>query len=110
MKAAGRMKALWVVRAVTATLAISSAAVLATVAGLPGAGIAALVAGAAYSCGVIIAYRIARPGTPVLPRRAAAHRLVKGAPSGSRLNLVRVVQSSDHPRRYAGNHRVGRDI
>lgn len=110
MKAAGRMKALWVVRAATATLTITCAAVLASVAGLTGAGIAALVAGAVYSAGVIIAYRIARPGTPAPRRRGGAHRLAKGAPSGAGLNAFRAVQQPDHTRRYSGNHRVGRNI
>lgn len=58
MKAAGHMKALWVVRVCSATVTIGSTAVLASFAGLTGAGIAALIAGLAYSGGVLTAYAI----------------------------------------------------
>jgi O-antigen/teichoic acid export membrane protein len=58
MKAAGRMKELWVVRAVTAAITIAAVAVLASRAGLLGAGIAAVIAGAGYAAGVLVAYRV----------------------------------------------------
>ncbi len=80
MKAAGRMKALWVVRAVNAVITLSGVAVLASLGGLDGAGIAAVVAGGVYAAGVLTAYRMARPGEQPR-RRGGAHRRVR-APDG----------------------------
>jgi len=73
MKAAGHMKALWVVRICSATITIAGTAVLASVAGLTGAGVAALIAGLAYSGGVLIAYALTAAADRPRPRRGA-HR------------------------------------
>lgn len=61
MKASGRMKALWVVRSCTAAVTIVGVAVLAGVGGLFGAGLAAVLAGAVYSTGVLVGNHITRP-------------------------------------------------
>jgi O-antigen/teichoic acid export membrane protein len=57
IKAADRMRLLWVVRAVTAVVSISAVSVLVGWGGLLGAGSAAVVTGATYAVGVLAGYR-----------------------------------------------------
>lgn len=70
MKAADRVKQLWLLRAVSAAVSVSAVTVLATRYGLVGAGIASIVAGAAYTVGVAVGYRrLRRDGDPAVTDR-----------------------------------------
>jgi O-antigen/teichoic acid export membrane protein len=66
IKAADRMRLLWVVRAVTAVVSITAVSVLVSWGGLLGAGSAAVVTGATYAAGVLAGYRrMGRDGAAV---------------------------------------------
>jgi O-antigen/teichoic acid export membrane protein len=71
VKACGFMRLLWATRAVSAVASITAVIVLADDLGLIGAGIASLIAGSAYSAGVLVAYwktyRAHTAGTVALP-------------------------------------------
>jgi O-antigen/teichoic acid export membrane protein len=67
MKAAGQMRQLWVMRAVSAAVAITGVIVLVNSFGLTGAGFAAVAAGAAYTGGVTVAYRRLRKRMSAAP-------------------------------------------
>ncbi len=57
LKAAGQMRQLWALRAASAIVSLTGIIVLTNSFGLTGAGLAAVVAGAAYTVGVAVAYR-----------------------------------------------------
>lgn len=57
MKAADQMRQLWAMRAASAAVSIVGVIVLASWLGLPGAGLASILAGGAYTVGVTIGYR-----------------------------------------------------
>jgi O-antigen/teichoic acid export membrane protein len=63
VKAADQMRRLWMVRIVSATTAVVAVVALTSWAQLTGAGVAAVVAGAAYSVAVGVAYRRTTAGT-----------------------------------------------
>jgi O-antigen/teichoic acid export membrane protein len=63
MKAAGRMRQLWMTRAMSAAVSITAVIFLAQAFGLIGAGLASVTAGGSYSLGVAIAYRRMRSCT-----------------------------------------------
>jgi O-antigen/teichoic acid export membrane protein len=84
-KAAGRMRQLWATRAVSAAISITSLVLLVHAFGLVGAGLASMTAGAAYSVGVIVAYRRIRDShlsgidsTPTEPRRPGTPAAIAG--------------------------------
>ncbi|HET8643292.1 MAG TPA: hypothetical protein VFM37_15245 [Pseudonocardiaceae bacterium] len=56
-KATGRMRQLWASRVISAVVSITALITLAREFGLAGAGLASMTAGAAYSAGVMVAYR-----------------------------------------------------
>jgi len=70
-KAAGRMRQLWATRAVSAAISITALVVFVHVFGLVGAGLASMMAGAAYSTGVIVAYRRIRNSHLPVPSTAS---------------------------------------
>jgi len=70
-KAAGRMRQLWATRAVSAAVSITALLVLVDAFGLVGAGLASMMAGAAYSTGVIVAYRRIQQSHVPLQRTAS---------------------------------------
>lgn len=57
LKAAGQMRQLWAMRAVSAVVSITGLIVLANLFGLTGAGLAAVAPGAVHTVGVTVAYR-----------------------------------------------------
>lgn len=65
LKAAGRMRQLWAMRTTGAVVTITAVIVLASSLRLTGAGLAAVVAGGAYTVGIMVAFRRMRMQGPV---------------------------------------------
>lgn len=86
MKAAGQMRRLWALRAVSAAVSITGVIVLASAFGLTGAGLATVSAGVTYTVGLIITYR-------QMCRRA----LIGQADEGRSARCARVRQAHEGP-------------
>lgn len=75
LKAADQMRHLWLIRAVSATVSITAVIALVGSFGLVGAGWASIVSSAAYTAGVVIAYRrMCRRPIPAATENRGHHR------------------------------------
>jgi O-antigen/teichoic acid export membrane protein len=84
MKAADQMRQLWAMRAFSAVVSIVGVIVLASWLGLPGAGLASIVAGGAYTVGVTIGYRRMRARLLTAARPGGRARPTASSTSGYR--------------------------
>ncbi|MGH3698653.1 MAG: hypothetical protein ACRDQY_04110 [Pseudonocardiaceae bacterium] len=74
LKAAGQMRRLWAMRTAGALVSITAMIVLASSWRLIGAGLAGVVAGAAYTVGIMVAFQRMRGPGPADPTTPARHR------------------------------------
>jgi O-antigen/teichoic acid export membrane protein len=83
LKAADRLEQLWLMRAATAVVAITSALVLATSFGLTGAGLASVLTIVTYMVGVTVGYRRLLRAGPRAPSLGCCGGILKSCPGGS---------------------------